>query len=113
MAISLLQAAALAPLVPLADALSLAYARKSTAGFEYGWVRGVGSAAFVAGTLAAGQAADAYGLSAIMWLSATTLLAIPLTARFVPGFPARLQRLHSFSHCMVAPSRSSTLHPCD
>jgi PPP family 3-phenylpropionic acid transporter len=91
MAISLLQAAALAPLVPLADALSLAYARKSTAGFEYGWVRGVGSAAFVAGTLAAGQAADAYGLSAIMWLSATTLLAIPLTARFVPGFPARAE----------------------
>src|SRR6266516_5758111 len=46
MAISLLQSAALAPLVPLADALSLAHARpqKSTAGFEYGWVRGVDSA---------------------------------------------------------------------
>src|SRR5438552_18977666 len=37
MAISLLQAAALAPLVPLADALSLADARpqKNTAGFEF------------------------------------------------------------------------------
>ena len=57
MAVGLLQAAALAPLVPLADALSLAHARpqQNTAGFEYGWVRGVGSAAFVAGTLLAGQ----------------------------------------------------------
>jgi PPP family 3-phenylpropionic acid transporter len=93
MAISLLQAAALAPLVPLADALSLAYARtqQNTPGFEYGWVRGVGSAAFVAGILAAGQAAGAYGLSAIMWLSATALLVIPLIAKFVPGFPAPAQ----------------------
>jgi MFS transporter, PPP family, 3-phenylpropionic acid transporter len=91
MAISLLQAAALAPLAPLADALSLAHARtqQNTAGFEYGWVRGVGSAAFVAGTLVAGQAADHYGLSAIIWLSATALLAIPLVAKFVPEFPAR------------------------
>jgi MFS transporter, PPP family, 3-phenylpropionic acid transporter len=56
LAISLLQAVALAPLVPLADALSLSHARpqQNTAGFEYGWVRGVGSAAFVAGTLLAG-----------------------------------------------------------
>jgi hypothetical protein len=43
----------------------------------------VGSAAFVAGTLVAGQAADHYGLSAIIWLSATALLAIPLVAKFV------------------------------
>lgn len=91
MAISLLQAAAIAPLAPLADALSLAHARtqQNTAGFEYGWVRGVGSAAFVGGTLAAGQAADHYGFSAVMWLSATALLAFPLVAKFVPEFPAR------------------------
>jgi MFS transporter, PPP family, 3-phenylpropionic acid transporter len=89
--ISLLQAAALAPLVPLADALSLAYARpqQNTAGFEYAWVRGVGSAAFVAGTLLAGHAAGGYGLPAIMWLSATALLAIPFAAKFVPAFPER------------------------
>ena len=89
MAISLLQAAALAPLVPLADALSLAHARpqKSAAGFEYGWVRGAGSAAFIAGTLVAGQAVDGYGLSAIIWLSATALLGIPFAAIFVPAFP--------------------------
>ena len=87
--ISLLQAAALAPLVPLADALSLAHARpqKNAAGFEYGWVRGAGSAAFIAGTLVAGHAVDGYGLSAIIWLSATALLGIPFAAIFVPAFP--------------------------
>jgi MFS transporter, PPP family, 3-phenylpropionic acid transporter len=88
MAVSLLQAAVLAPLVPLADALSLAHARpqQNTAGFEYGWVRGVGSAAFVAGTLLAGHAAGVYGLSAIIWLSASALLAIPFAAILVPAF---------------------------
>ena len=97
MAVGLLQAAALAPLVPLADALSLAHARpqQNTAGFEYGWVRGVGSAAFVAGTLLAGQAAGGYGLSAIIWLSATALLATPIAARFVPPFPAKAARDNS------------------
>jgi MFS transporter, PPP family, 3-phenylpropionic acid transporter len=88
MAVSLLQAAALAPLVPLADALSLAHARpqQNTAGFEYGWVRGVGSAAFVGGTLLAGHAAGVHGLSAIIWLSASALLAIPFAAILVPAF---------------------------
>ena len=91
LAISLFQAAALAPLVPLADALSLAHARPqpNMAGFEYGWVRGAGSAAFVAGTLVAGHAADRYGLSVIMWLSAAALLALPFAAKFVPAFPER------------------------
>jgi len=89
MAVSPLQAAALAPLVPLSDALSLAHARpqQNTAGFEYGWVRGVGSAAFAAGTLLAGHAIGDYGLSAIIWLSATALLGIPFAAIFVPAFP--------------------------
>jgi MFS transporter, PPP family, 3-phenylpropionic acid transporter len=88
-AITLVQAAALAPLVPLADALSLAHARSqpNMAGFEYGWVRGVGSAAFVAGTLMVGHAADRYGLSVIMWLSAAALLVLPFAAKFVPAFP--------------------------
>jgi MFS transporter, PPP family, 3-phenylpropionic acid transporter len=97
MAVSLLQAAALAPLVPLADALSLAHARprQNTGGFEYGWVRGVGSAAFVAGTLLAGHAAGGYGLSAIIWLSATALLTTPIAASFVPPFPTNAARNNS------------------
>jgi MFS transporter, PPP family, 3-phenylpropionic acid transporter len=91
MAISLLQAAALAPLVPLADALSLAHARPlpNKQAFEYGWVRGAGSAAFVAGTLAAGQAASRYGLAATIWLSAAALLIVPIAARLVPAFPVQ------------------------
>src|SRR6266480_4685806 len=48
---------------------------------------GVGSAAFVAGTLVAGHAADRYGFSVIMWLSAAALLALPFGAKFVPAFP--------------------------
>jgi MFS family permease len=47
----------------------------------------VGSAAFVAGPLLAGHAADIYGLSAIIWLSTMSLLVIPIVAIFVPAFP--------------------------
>src|SRR5262245_30027996 len=72
--LTLLHAAALAPLVPLADALSLANAdpaRNATGkGFEYGWVRGAGSAAFIAGAIVAGYLVGGYELSAIIWLSA-------------------------------------------
>ena len=50
--VNLTQAAMLAPLVPLADALALSWSRSTTRGnsgaFEYGWVRGIGSAAFIA-----------------------------------------------------------------
>jgi PPP family 3-phenylpropionic acid transporter len=91
-AVSLFQAAALAPLVPLADALSLAHARVGRKGkpgaFEYGWVRGAGSAAFVAGTLLAGQVAGTYGLPAVIWLSAGCLLATSFVTTLVPAFPA-------------------------
>src|SRR3954468_213842 len=52
--ISALQAAALAPMTVLADALALGAAKRER--FEYGWVRGTGSAAFIIGTLASGQA---------------------------------------------------------
>lgn len=90
--VSLFQAAALAPLVPLADALSLAHARRARdgkpGGFEYGWVRGAGSAAFVLGTLLAGQVAGLYGLSTVIWLGAVCLLAASTATILVPAFPA-------------------------
>ena len=92
MAVSLFQAATLSPLVPLADALSLAHARpreKNMKGFEYGWVRGTGSAAFIAGTLLAGHVTGGWGFSAIIWLSAAALLTVPVAASMVPAFPAR------------------------
>ncbi len=59
----LAHAAATAPLAPLADALALPASRASR--FAYGTVRGAGSAAFIAGTLAAGQVTGFLGLAAL------------------------------------------------
>ena len=63
--VNLTQAAMLAPLVPLSDALALSWSRSTTrnnsGAFEYGWVRGTGSAAFMAGLLVAGQAVGLSG----------------------------------------------------
>jgi PPP family 3-phenylpropionic acid transporter len=90
-AISLLQAVALAPLVPLADALALAAASGGSASrgaFEYGWVRGAGSAAFIAGLLLAGLAVTHYGLAATLWLGAACLIAAALCAPLVPDLRA-------------------------
>ncbi|MFL6799217.1 MAG: MFS transporter [Xanthobacteraceae bacterium] len=85
--LTLLQAAALAPLVPLADALTLAHSGNPQKGFEYGWVRGAGSAAFIAGAVLAGYAAGAYQLAAVIWLSAAGLFASALCTLLVPPFP--------------------------
>ncbi len=79
LALSLLHAAALAPTTILADALALG-SRK----FEYGWVRGAGSAAFIVGTLLSGQAVSAFGLDAIVWLQAVLLGAAAFAAFRVP-----------------------------
>jgi PPP family 3-phenylpropionic acid transporter len=88
LAISLLHAAALAPTTVLADALSLGSAfpppGSGRPGFEYGWVRGTGSAAFIAGTLLSGQAVGAYGLHVIVGLQALLLGAAALAAILVP-----------------------------
>ena len=87
--VNLTQAAMLAPLVPLADALALSWSRSTTRGnsgaFEYGWVRGLGSAAFIAGVLVAGQSAAGWGLPSVLWLTAAGLFATALSMRFVPG----------------------------
>ena len=84
--VNLTQAAVLAPLVPLADALALSWSRSTTRGgaFEYGWVRGIGSAAFIAGVLVAGQSAVVWGLPSVLWLTAAGLFATALSTRFVP-----------------------------
>ena len=80
-AAALLQAAALAPMTGLADALALGAAQRRP-GFEYGWVRGTGSAAFILGTLAAGQAVGGMGLDVIVGLQALLLgVAVAAAAR--------------------------------
>jgi len=71
--VSLAQASALAPLAPLCDSLVLAAAGTRRYGFDYGWVRGAGSGAFILGTVLSGQMVGQYGLSAVIWLNAALL----------------------------------------
>src|SRR5262245_21072365 len=84
--VGLLQAAALAPTTNLADALALAASKaKSRSGFEYGWVRGTGSAAFIVGSIVAGAAISGYGLASILWLQAALLATVPWAVGRVPA----------------------------
>ncbi len=86
--VSLLHAASLAPITILADALALGSASSppsgSRRGFEYGWVRGTGSAAFIFGTLLSGQVVSAFGLDLIIWQQALLLGTAALAAILVP-----------------------------
>jgi PPP family 3-phenylpropionic acid transporter len=88
LALSLVQAAALGPSTILADALALGAASPPPGsgrwGFEYGWVRGTGSAAFIVGTVLSGQAVSAVGLDVIVWLQALLLGAAAAAALLVP-----------------------------
>ena len=88
-AISLLQAAALAPTTTLADALAVGAggAKPVGASFEYGWVRGTGSGAFIAGTLVSGQVVGAWGLGSILLLHAALLALTGIMAPLVPALP--------------------------
>ncbi|MER9848333.1 MFS transporter [Mesorhizobium sp. M0106] len=79
----LAQSAGLAPITTLADALA-ARASVREPGFEYGWVRGAASAAFVAGTLAAGQVLGVFELDAIIWMYAALLAGALAAAALVP-----------------------------
>ena len=83
---SLLYAAALAPTTALADALALGAAqpRNARPTFEYGWIRGIGSAVFVIGTLLSGQVVDSWGLSSIIVFQAALLVAAACAATLIP-----------------------------
>jgi PPP family 3-phenylpropionic acid transporter len=84
--VSLIQSVFLAPLAPIADAMALSASIPITGkGFEYGWVRGGGSAAFVVGSLAAGQAAASLGLAVSIWLNALLLGVAAVAALSAPN----------------------------
>jgi PPP family 3-phenylpropionic acid transporter len=53
-------------------------------GFEYGWVRGTGSAAFIAALLLSGLAVSRLGLDVIVWLQAALLGAAAVVALLIP-----------------------------
>src|SRR5215204_5178942 len=84
-------AVALAPVAPVADALALGAAeRRGSDGrqaFDYGWVRGAGSAAFIAGSLLSGQAIAQFDLTVIVVLQAGLLAIATLFAVRVPQQP--------------------------
>jgi len=89
--VALLHAAMLAPTTVLADALALwAAATNSATGFrfEYGWVRGLGSLAFVLGSLAIGQSIQVLGIGSIVIGQAILLLMAASAAFLVPEIPA-------------------------
>jgi PPP family 3-phenylpropionic acid transporter len=93
LSISLLHAAALSPITTLADTIALAVARPpgSATGFEYGWARGAGSAAFIVGTLLSGQVVTAWGLPSIVVSHASLLLGAAFAGMLVPE-PSRPAR---------------------
>ncbi len=89
LAISMAHAAVTASLAPLSDALSVTASADGRA-FQYGWVRGAGSAAFVAGTLLSGQLIDRFGLSSIIFCSSVLFLVMTFCAMRVPAPVARV-----------------------
>src|SRR6202045_5064292 len=72
LAVGVFHSAALAPLAPLSDTLALgaaAAARSDDAvrrGFEYGWGRGAGSAAFILGSGLSGQAGALFAIASVL-----------------------------------------------
>jgi MFS transporter, PPP family, 3-phenylpropionic acid transporter len=79
--VSVAHASALAPIVPIADAMTLAAAPGR---FQYGWVRGAASAAFVVGAVGAGQVVQATSLGGIVWMNGTLLALAAVAAMRLP-----------------------------
>ena len=84
--VAVVHSAMLAPLTTNADALTLAASMKSHGrkGFEYGWVRGAGSAAFIIGALIAGQAVGETDISAVIGIHALALAVAVAAALILP-----------------------------
>jgi MFS transporter, PPP family, 3-phenylpropionic acid transporter len=88
--VSLAQSVLLAPLTPIADAMALSTSRETAGkGFEYGWVRAAGSAAFVAGLIVSGRAVGSLGLVVTIWLNALLLVGGSLAAMSLPNIQVK------------------------
>ena len=92
--VALVQATALAPTTSIADALSVNAARPQWAGrpFEYGWIRGAASAAFVCGTLIIGQLVSPNDLTRMIWLNAALLIVAAGATAWLPRVAIPLAR---------------------
>jgi PPP family 3-phenylpropionic acid transporter len=101
LAVGVFHSAALAPLAPLSDTLALGAAAPARSvdaarrGFDYGWVRGGGSAAFILGSVFSGQAVGHFGIAAFAALRVPQLLPAEDAARpaMVKGGVGALLRL--------------------
>ena len=82
--VSVAHASVLAPLTPVADALALGSSERAPT-FPYGWVRGAGSASFIAGTLLSGQIVSRLGLACFIWMNAALLGAAACVAPWLPN----------------------------
>jgi MFS transporter, PPP family, 3-phenylpropionic acid transporter len=93
LAVASLQAAALTPTTSIADALSVSSAKPQIAGkpFEYGWIRGSASAAFVLGTLIIGQLISPTDLNPIIWMNVALLIAAAAATALLPGADGRTE----------------------
>jgi PPP family 3-phenylpropionic acid transporter len=93
--IAVIQAASLAPTTSLADALSVNAARPQLAGkeFEYGWIRGSGSLAFIFGTLTVGQFISRSDVTPIIWMNLSFLVVAAATIALLPPVVARSSQL--------------------
>ena len=86
--VRLCQEAALTPPTAPAAALALEASKSRAgpgAGFEYGWVRGSASLAFVFGTLVAGQVIGWAGLTSIAWMHGALFLGAAASTMLLPA----------------------------
>ena len=74
-------------LAAIADALSLA-ASAAQKVFAYGWIRGVGSAAFIVGTLASGRLVATFGTASIIVSSSILFLLMVPSVLTIPNVKA-------------------------
>jgi PPP family 3-phenylpropionic acid transporter len=90
LSITVIQAAFLAPTTSLADALSVNAARPRLAGreFEYGWIRGSASLAFILGTLTIGQLVSRTDVTPIIWMNVSLLVAAAGSTGLLPAVVA-------------------------
>jgi PPP family 3-phenylpropionic acid transporter len=87
---ALAQAALLAPVVPISDALATTTSDR-TGRFDYGWIRAAGSAAFVVGAMLGGWVVASTGLTALPWLAGMALGIGAVVALLLPSLATASQ----------------------
>ncbi len=106
--VSVAHAVVLAPLTPVADAMTVA-SPEAGQGSRYGWVRGAGSAAFIGGVLVSGKLVGWQGPGAIVWQNAVLLAAAAGLAFCLPAPDARAATSDSASRQGTSPKSGAVL----